>query len=144
LGKIFPRILRENGLTVERYCDHFQEKNVADTEWLTFAARNQWIAISHDDNIRRDPITVTTVMEESGRLFIVRGVLSSPELAGLFLGAFQAVRNIIARSRGQAFIAVVRRRASPGGIMRPEAHVMLTSKKWKSARRSGRVRKPHR
>jgi PIN domain-containing protein len=134
LGKIVPRILRENGLTVERYCDHFQEKSVADTEWLSFAARNQWIAISHDDNIRRDPITVSTIMKESGRLFIVRGVLSSAELADLFLGALQAVRSVIARSRDQAFIAVVRRRALPGGIMRPEVHVVLTSKKWKSAK----------
>jgi hypothetical protein len=38
LGKTVPRILRENGLRVERYCDHFAEAAVADNEWLRFAA----------------------------------------------------------------------------------------------------------
>ena len=33
LGKIFPRILREAGLTVERHDDHFDE-NTTDEVWL--------------------------------------------------------------------------------------------------------------
>ena len=130
LGKIVPRILRENGLTVERYCDHFQEKNVSDVEWITYAARNRWIGISHDNNIRRDPITVNAIMKESGRLFIVRGVLTGREKAQLVLGALKSISHIVAKHQDEAFIAVVKRETTTGGVVHAEAQVRLTGKQW--------------
>ena len=134
LGKTVPRILRENGLLVERYCDHFHEANVTDAEWLTFAAQRGWISLSHDRNIKRDPVAVRTIMERSGRLFIVRGALTAADLAGVVLGALKSIRNIIARQQNEAFIAIVRRGALQGGALHPEAHVHLTFTQWSAGR----------
>jgi len=130
LGKTAPRILRENGLAVERYCDHFQEKNVPDPEWLTYVARHGWVAFTHDKNIRHDPVAVTTIMKESGRVFIVRGVLTGQGYARLIFGALDSVHAIIAKYHGEAFIATVRRESLARGVLNPAAHVRLTATKW--------------
>ena len=127
LGKIIPGALREGGLSVERYCDHFQEANVPDEEWLSFIARRGWIGISHDSNIKRDTVAVRAVLENGGRLFIIRGGLVARDMAGLFLGALKSIRSIIARHHDEAFIAIVRRATMRGGMVIPEAHVFKTA-----------------
>jgi len=130
LGKVVPRLLRENGLTVEWYFDHFDEGvRVADNEWLLYAAQRRWIALSHDDNIRRDREAVRTIMESSGRLFILRGALPPRELAAIFLESLHSVLGLIER-HDQAFIANVRRSAHQGGLLRAGAHLMLTFEEW--------------
>jgi hypothetical protein len=135
LGKVFPRILLENRLLVERYADHFQEANVSDQEWIAFAARQCWVAISHDKNIKWDPIAVRTVMEESGRLFILRAKqLTGLERAQLFLEARNGVESILLRQGSEAFIATIRRAASKGGLLRPEVRLSLTFSEWRRGR----------
>ncbi|HYX23459.1 MAG TPA: hypothetical protein VFC23_04840 [Thermoanaerobaculia bacterium] len=134
LGKVVPRLLRENGLAVEWYFDHFAEgARVADNEWLLYAAQRRWIALSHDDNIRRDPEAIRTIMESSGRLFILRGALPPRELAGMFLESIRSVVALIKR-HDQAFIANVRRSAHQGGLLRAAAHLMLTFEEWTAGR----------
>jgi hypothetical protein len=88
------------------------------------------VALSHDDNIRRDPEAVRCVMEQSGRLFIIRGAVPSLELGELFLEARASVLQILERNQGQAFIANVRRSVLQGGIVRCAAHSMLTFEQW--------------
>lgn len=134
LGKIVPGALREGGLSVERYCDHFQEANVPDEEWLSFIARRGWVGISHDSNIKRDMVAVRAVMENGGRLFIIRGGLVARDMADLFLGALKSVRSIIARHHDEAFIAIVRRAAARGGKVIPEAHVFKTASQFNETR----------
>jgi hypothetical protein len=130
LGKVFPRILRESGLRVERYADHFEERNVPDQEWIAFAARRQWVAISHDRNIKSDPLAIRTVMEEGARLFIVRGKhLTGPEKAQLVLDAQGTILRLLDQHR-EAFIATIRRLALPGGTFRADAAVSLTLQLW--------------
>ena len=106
LGKIFPGILREGGLSVVRYADHYGERVVPDEEWIAFAAQRQLIAISRDRNIRSDPVAIRSVMENGARLFIVRGKnLSAMENAGLFLSALDEVHRVL-REQEAAFIGV--------------------------------------
>jgi hypothetical protein len=79
--------LREGGLSVVRYGDHYGERVVRDEEWIAFAAQRGLIAISHDRNIRSDPVAIRSVMENDARLFILRGKnLSAAETADIFLG----------------------------------------------------------
>lgn len=127
LGKVVPGVLRDGGLSVERYCDHFQEANVPDEEWLAFVAQKGWIGISHDSNIRRDRVAVHAVMDNGGKLFILRGGLVAREMAALFLGALGSIHSIIARHHDEAFIAVVRRATVRGGGFKSEARVLTTS-----------------
>jgi hypothetical protein len=134
LGKVVPRILRESGLRVERYVDHFEERNVPDQEWIAFAARHQWVAISHDRNIKSDPLAIRTVMEEGARLFIVRGKhLTGPEKARLLLDAQAGILRMLAR-HPEAFIATVRRVALPGGAFKADVEVSLTFQLWVQGR----------
>lgn len=112
---------------MERYCDHFQEANVPDEEWLSFIARRGWIGLSHDSNIRRDTVAVRATLENGGKLFIIRGSLVARDLADLFLGALKSVRSIIARHHDEAFIAVVRRATARGGLVVSEARVLKTA-----------------
>lgn len=136
LGKIFPRILSENRLLVERYADHFQEANVSDHEWIAFAARQGWVSISHDKNIKWDPVAVRTVMEAGGRLFILRAKqLTGPEKAQLFLDARQAVEATLRRQASEAFIATIRRAASKAGVLKAEVRLTLTCAEWRRGRR---------
>jgi hypothetical protein len=135
LGKIFPRILLENRLLVERYSDHFQEANVSDQEWIAFAARKGWVSISHDKNIKWDPVAVKTVMEEGGRLFILRAKqLTGPEKAQLFLEAVRAVQVILLRQRSEPFIATIRRTSSKAGLFKAEVRLSLTFAEWRKGR----------
>ncbi|MFL6233561.1 MAG: hypothetical protein ACJ76N_10545 [Thermoanaerobaculia bacterium] len=130
LGKLVPRLLRESGLLVERYSDHFQESNVTDQEWLAFAARQRWIALSHDKNIRRDSIAVGTIMAERGHLFIIRGVLTGTEKAELVLGALRSIRRLIEEHQDEAFIGVIRRTVIKAGVVHSEAKIVLTAGEW--------------
>lgn len=84
LGKKFPQILREAGLTVERHADHF----VADTpdeQWLEAIGRHRWIAITHDGRIRYKPNELSAVMRHRVPLLVVIGHAPYPELAQAFV-----------------------------------------------------------
>jgi hypothetical protein len=134
LGKAVPRLLRESGLVVEQYFDHFAEGvRVPDNEWLKYAAERQWVALSHDDNIRHDGEAIRTVMESYGRLFILRGKVPSRDLAVMFLQAeLTVVENLL--DHHQAFISNVRRISHKGGLVKAAATVMLTLAEWKARR----------
>lgn len=130
LGKTFPRILREGGLSVERYADHFAERNVPDEEWIAFSGRTRWVAISHDRNIRSDPVAIRSVMENGARLFIVRGKnLTGPEKAEVFVSALRSVYRILEEQQAP-FIATVRRSVGLGGIVKPDVRLNLTYEDW--------------
>lgn len=137
LGKAAPRILREEGLHVEMYFDHFPEgQHVADNEWLRIAAGRKWVALSHDDNIRRDSEAIRTNMENAGRLFILRGSLRGTELAAMFLEAEGSVLQILKENPTKGFVANVRRSVLRGGVVKSAAKTMLTFGEWKAGRRS--------
>ena len=54
LGKRFPDILQDAGLTVERHADHFVH-NAPDEEWLAKVSARGWIALTHNQRIRCRP-----------------------------------------------------------------------------------------
>lgn len=137
LGKAVPRILREHGLKVEWYFDHFPEgEHVEDNRWLRFACQQGWIAVSHDDNIRRDNEAIRTIMENRGRLFILRGSVGGADLATIFLEASAGIlRMCLDRTLAKGFIANVRRSPASGGALKSAAHLMLTHSDWKAGRR---------
>jgi hypothetical protein len=115
---------------VVRYADHYGELNVPDEEWIAFAARASWVAISHDRNIRSDPVATRELMENGGRLFILRGKnLSGVEKAALFLKAMSGVLRVLEEQPG-ALIAVVSRSTPRQGDERAEVRVTQTYDEW--------------
>lgn len=127
-------------MLVEVYFDHFDDsRSVPDNEWLLFAARRKWVALTHDDNIRRDREAVRTIMENSGRVFILRGSAPMEQFAHFFLEAQESVQRILAAH--ESFIANVRRVTHKGGVMNSTAEVMLTLAKWQAGLLNGRPRR---
>ncbi len=54
MGKQFPNLLLQAGLTIEKHADHFADI-AKDEEWLTEVGRHGWYAITHDQRIRYKP-----------------------------------------------------------------------------------------
>lgn len=131
LGKIFPRILRENGWNVVRYGDHYGERPVPDDEWIMFAAKQGWIALSHDRNIRSDPVAIRAVMEGGGRLFVVRGKnLTAPDKAVLVVASLGGIHRVL-QEQTEAFIGVISRKSMKHGLIKPDVQVRLTLDEWR-------------
>jgi hypothetical protein len=113
-----------------RYADHYGELNVPDEEWIAFAARESFVAISHDRNIRSDPVATQALMENGGGLFILRGKnLSGAEKAELFLKALNGVLRVLEDQPG-AFLAVVSRSTPRHEAERAEVRVPQTVEGW--------------
>lgn len=84
LGKQFPGILREAGLTFERHADHFAQ-DCPDPDWLREIGSLGWIAITHDGRIRYKPNERAAVIEHRVPLLVVIGHAPYPELARAFV-----------------------------------------------------------
>ena len=129
LGKSIPHLLRERGLRVEAYFDHFDDVAVvADDTWLQFVFERNWVALSHDNNIRTDSRAVEVVLGCAGRLFILRGKLGHSDLAKTFLEALPSIERLLRRTPGP-FIANVRRVAQRGGELKASVELMLKAKR---------------
>jgi hypothetical protein len=115
LGKQFPSLLRENGLKVESYFDHYRSDIIPDPVWIEYAASAGFVALSRDNRIRSDSVAIRAVMENRGRLFIVRGTLSATERAAMFIEALKSVARILERQAPHPFIANVKRNHFPAG-----------------------------
>jgi hypothetical protein len=88
--------MRKAGLQVERHGDHFRH-DTPDEEWLAVVAARQWIAVTHDANIRRRPNQKTAVLEGGLGLIVVVGKLPFPELAEHFVNAISMVERFVHR-----------------------------------------------
>lgn len=125
LGKHFPRILREAGLTVERHDDHFTERT-QDEEWLAEVGRKGWIAITHDKQIRYKANEREAVMLHKVALLVVIGDLPFPRIADSFVATIRPIERFLTK-HSPPFIAKVYRGASESGA--------------KGSRSAGRVEK---
>jgi hypothetical protein len=123
LGNIFPRILRDAGLTVERHDDHF-DQNTTDEVWLPEVGRRGWIAISRNFRIRYQPHERDAVMRAGTSLFLVIGKVPHQELAENFVATIGKVEQFL-KSHRPPFIA---------RVYRPS-----TEQIRKGSRKSGRV-----
>jgi hypothetical protein len=107
LGKIFPRVLQDAGLTVERHDDHF-DQNTSDAVWLREVGRRGWIAISRNFRIRYQPNEQDAVMRAGTGLFIVVGKVPHHELAENFVATISKIERFL-KTNQPPFIARVYR-----------------------------------
>lgn len=131
LAKKFPDRLREAGLEVETYFEHFPEEDrVPDSEWIRRAAGQGFILLTKDDAVRRDETAISAVVDAQAVLVILRHAGTSPELAEMFLTTVPRVERLVrrARKRREGVIAVIRRRMVRGGRQK----VVLEPWRWGS------------
>lgn len=111
LGKRFPQILRDAGLTVERHDDHFSPWT-PDEEWLATVGERGWVAITHDRRIRYKPNELEAVIANRVALLVLVGKSASEELAQAFVATHPAIERFISK-RSPPFVAKVFRGARP-------------------------------
>jgi len=117
LAKKFPHRLREAGLEVETYFEHFPEDDrVSDSEWIRRAADQGFILLTKDDAVRRDEAAISAVVDAQAVLVILRHGGTSLELAEMFLAVVPRVERLVerARKRREGVIAAIRRRMARG------------------------------
>jgi len=107
LGKLFPQILREAGVRVERHDDHFVD-TTTDEEWLEVIGTRGWVALTHNERIRYTPLQRDTLMQAGVRTFILIGRAPLRELAENFAQSFDRIRRFLAK-HPEPFIAKVKR-----------------------------------
>jgi hypothetical protein len=113
LGKRFPEILSESGLSVERHGDHFGPA-ATDEEWLETVGREGWIAITHDARIRYKPNERTAVVRYRVALLVVVGKAPFPALARSFVVTLPRIELFLTK-HSVPFIAKVYRGVGPPG-----------------------------
>jgi len=59
--------LRAAGARVEVHIEHF-EQNAPDTEWIPEVGRREWVLITKDQNIRRNPLERAACEAANGRM----------------------------------------------------------------------------
>lgn len=125
LGKKFPAIPNDGGLTVERHADHFAA-DCPDEDWLREVGRNGWIAVTHDQRIRYKPNERAAVMDNRVALLVVIGQAPYPELARAFVATYPRIESFI-QSHKAPYIAKVYRPLSsdPNGDPRGSGRVEL-------------------
>lgn len=118
LGKQFPAILRESGLTVERHDDHFAP-TAPDEEWLEFVGGRGWVAVTHDRRIRYKPNQLAKVRAHRVALLVVVGRAPFSELARSFVATKARIERFAAKHK-PPYIAKVYR-PSPKELTRTPA-----------------------
>ena len=123
LGKLFPQILRNAGLNVERHDDYFSE-TTDDLVWLAEVARRGWFPITKNFRIRYQPAQRDTVMRAGAGLLVVIGQVPHQMLAENFVATFGKIDRFLKANR-PPFIA---------RIYRPAAELIQ-----RGSRKSGRI-----
>ncbi|MEW6321223.1 MAG: hypothetical protein AB1635_09045 [Acidobacteriota bacterium] len=124
LGKTFPRILRDAGLSVECHADHFAP-DTPHEEWLAETARQGWVSITHDSRIRYKPNELDAVVRHKAALLVVIGKAPYPDLARSFVATAPKILAFV-EAQPRPFIAKVYRATASKASMEPApGHVQL-------------------
>lgn len=115
LGKKFPTILRDAGLTVERHADHFPQ-DCPDPDWLQAIGQRGWVAITHDGRIRYKPNELAAVIEHRVALLVMIGKAPYPQLAEAFVATRKRILRFIEQQE-PPYIAKVYR-PSPADLVK--------------------------
>lgn len=133
--KIFPAILRAEGITVHLHQDHFPQ-DAADVAWMPKVARRGWPIISPDIRISRDRLEVEAIMTSGAAVFcLAGGHLTGEEKARNFLRCLPQILSVLERTP-RPFIAKVYQpnRDDPGDTSTRRVEVKLTLADWEKRR----------
>lgn len=94
LGKQFPRILADAGVSVERHGDLFAPDG-SDEEWLEHCGRRNRIAISHNSRIRYVPNELEALKRFRVSLLILVGKSPTADLAHNFVRTLSRIEGML-------------------------------------------------
>lgn len=104
-------LLRDAGASVEVHLDHFPGDK-PDNEWIPEVAKRDWILITKDQNIRRNPLERAAYESSGLRGFVATGKdMSGRELGELLVLCLPGMVRRAAGRQGPSLYAISR-----GGI----------------------------
>ncbi|MGZ5261336.1 MAG: PIN-like domain-containing protein [Burkholderiales bacterium] len=105
---VVAEALRAAGARVEVHIDHF-EQNAPDTDWIPEIGQRQWVLITKDQNIRRNPLERAAYKGAQLRGFVVtQKDMSGLELASLLVRALPGMVRRAAGRRGPLLCSISR------------------------------------
>lgn len=126
LGPSIAAALREGGLKVEAYHEHFALDDVPDGEWLRLVGANGWIALSHNKRIRYERDELDDLMSYGVKAFFIIGKGPHPAFAAAVLRSLRKVLRLIQKNE-EPFIARIYQE-------RDEVSLWITCEEWKQGR----------
>lgn len=109
LGKhVIADALREAGATVEIHDDHLP-LNAPDEDWIALVARNRWIAITKDKNIRYRAAEIAAIKEHGAMVIVVRAKNATGAELGKILSSSLARIQRFAEIHQSPFVAGIDR-----------------------------------
>jgi hypothetical protein len=130
LGPSVATALREGGLQIEAYHEHFKLDNVPDGEWLRFVGQKEWIALTHNKRIRYDRDELEDLMTHGVKAFFIIGKGPHPAFASAVLRNIFRIKRLI-HKHPEPFVARIYQDRS-------EVDVWVTYRQWMEGRRIGR------
>lgn len=114
LGKQFPHLLAQAGLSLERHVDLFPPDG-SDEQWLEHCGRQRRVAITHNSRIRYVPNELAAVVRFEVMLLVLVGKAPTAELARNFIRTLPRVEARLAALKPPAILKVYR--PSPAELM---------------------------
>lgn len=129
----FPDALQAAGFRIERYSDHFKDDTL-DEEWLPIVGQRGWVALSHDRRISVNSLQTAVAMRAGIRLFILRGKITTSELAANFLAVEGRVRLMLARNPAPFIAKIYPPKDSTRKALREAVQMYLTGDEWRTGK----------
>ena len=126
LGPSVAAALRDGGLKVEAYHEHFVLDDVPDGEWLRLVGANGWIALSHNKRIRYERDELDDLMSYRVKAFFIIGKGPHPAFAAAVLRNLRKVLRLIQKNE-DPFVARIYQE-------RDEVSLWVTYEQWKLGR----------
>lgn len=96
--------LKELGLNIEKHDDHFAQ-NVLDVEWLRICGENNWIVISSDKAIKKNPLEKTALLNARvAAFFFTSAELTSAQQIEIISKGLKRIANFVLNNK-RPFIA---------------------------------------
>jgi predicted nuclease of predicted toxin-antitoxin system len=103
-SKTLVQALNDYGLNIEIHDNHF-ENDVEDPVWLFECGQNNWIVLSKDKNIKKNPLERQALFNAGvAAFFLTTGGISAEETAKALIIALKRIANLI-QSQQRPFIA---------------------------------------
>jgi hypothetical protein len=100
--------LRAAGANVEVHIEHF-EQSAPDVEWIPEVARRDWVLITKDENIRRNPLERSAYEQSKSRGFVVTGKdMNGNDLAALLVRCLPGMARRVAGRPGPLLFTLTR------------------------------------
>jgi hypothetical protein len=105
LGKQFPALLRNAGISVERHANHFAH-DAKDEDWIAEVGRRSWVIVTHDKRIRYKPNELAAVRAAGVAMFVVSGKAPHAILAENFVNTIDRIEAFLLKHK-PPFIAKI-------------------------------------